>query len=172
MTPRRSDPPAPALRRWLAVAILPLALATACASCADKPPEQLSVAVPADATLTAAGRSLKVELALTQLQRNHGLMARTQLDEDAGMLFVFPDTAMRKFWMKDTLIPLDIVFLDADGTVQNVEAAQPFVEQPGYFSARPARMVLEVNQGWCARHGLQPGDRVTGAEGLLPLATP
>ena len=120
--------------------------------------------------LQAAGRTLTVELATTQAQRDLGLMHRTHLDPDAGMLFIFKDDQPRTFWMKNTLIPLDIIFLDADGTVQNVTRGEPLVEMPGLNSLRPARMVLELNAGWSQEHGLKPGDKVSIPPGLLELA--
>ena len=157
-------------RGRLIAAALPLLLAAASAGCADGKQARLVDAAPAPTRLTVAGRSVTVELALTEDQRNLGLMNRTHLDADAGMLFIFVDDAPRNFWMKNTLIPLDIIFLDKDGTVQNVADALPGVEQPGYMSVRPARMVLELNEGWCQQHGLKPGDRVLVPDGLLARA--
>ena len=122
--------------------------------------------------LQVAGRAVKVELAVTKEQRDHGLMHRTQLDPDAGMLFVFQDDGPRSFWMKNTLIPLDIVFIEADGTVQNIGRGEPLVEVPTVNSLRPARMVLELNAGWSEEHGLLPGQRIEIAPEILELAQP
>jgi uncharacterized membrane protein (UPF0127 family) len=113
--------------------------------------------------------ALVVELALTPAERDRGLMHRTELPPDAGMLFVFPSAEPRTFWMRSTLIPLDILFLDADGTIQNIERGEPFVERPGYHSARPARMVLELNAGWCEAHGVAAGSKVHVAPSILEL---
>jgi len=160
------------LTAGLALALAaPLAAAAACGGCADgeKP---LVAAAPQPTRLDVAGRSVAVELALTNPQRTQGLMNRTHLDEDAGMLFIFPDDDTRRFWMHDTLIPLDIIFLEKDGTVINVADAKPGVEQPGYQSDRAARMVLELNAGWCQRHGLKPGDRIAVPVELLARAKP
>lgn len=110
--------------------------------------------------LSVAGRDVRVELAVDTPTRNRGLMHRTRMDEDAGMLFVFPDSAPRTFWMRNTLLPLDIIFLDEQGRVINVVEAPPMVERPGFHSTRAARYVLELNQGWCKRHGLAAGDRI------------
>lgn len=115
---------------------------------------------PHHATLQVEGRTVSVELATDDLQRMRGLKHRTSLAPDSGMLFVFPDEAPRTFWMHDTLIPLDIVFLDAGGEVINIEHGRPGVERPGYMSRRPARFVLEMAGGWCAEAGLEPGDRI------------
>ena len=142
----------------------------ACAGCGHRPELHPAATDAAQThTLQVAGRAVSVELATTQPQRDHGLMNRTHLDPDAGMLFIFKDDQPRAFWMKNTLIPLDIVFLDADGTVQNVARGEPLVEMPGVYSLRPARMVLELNAGWCAEHGLKPGDTVAIPPGLLAL---
>jgi len=111
-------------------------------------------------TLQVAGRAVSLELALDDEARARGLMHRTELAEDAGMLFIFPKEEVRNFWMKNTLIPLDIGFLRTDGTLINVGHGQPGVEQPGVWSDAPARMVLELNDGWYARHGFKPGDRI------------
>jgi hypothetical protein len=99
------------------------------------------------------------ELALTEPERQHGLMFRPRLSADDGMLFAYPDEYPRSFWMKNTLIPLDIAFFSADGTLLNVNEtptapnprAGPWPPSP---SAGPARFVLEMNLGWFRRHGL------------------
>ena len=88
-------------------------------------------------------------------------MWRDRLDSDAGMLFVFGDETVRTFWMKNTPLPLDIIFIDAGGRVVNVaQATTPYSESP-IRSAGPARYVLEVNAGFARRHGIGPGSRVT-----------
>jgi hypothetical protein len=114
-----------------------------------------------------------VELALTEPERNHGLMFRPRMSADDGMLFAYPDEYSRSFWMKNTLIPLDIAFFKADGTFLNVNEtptagdprAGPWPTSP---SQGPARYVLEMNRGWFKRKGLvdeegrpRPGLRAT-----------
>ncbi|HVQ25334.1 MAG TPA: DUF192 domain-containing protein [Planctomycetota bacterium] len=151
-------------------AALALGLAGAAGGCGHQP--ELHPAAPVAVqphTLQVAGRTVSVELATTPAQRDLGLMHRTHLDADAGMLFIFKDDQLRTFWMKDTLIPLDIIFLDADGTVQNVAHGEPLVEVPGLYSLRPARLVLEFNAGWCEEHGLKPGDKLAIPPELLAL---
>lgn len=104
--------------------------------------------------------TVRVEIARTREQLSRGLMWRTELDDDAGMLFVFGDTAPRTFWMKNTPLPLDILFLDERGTVLNVAAATtPYSEAP-IRSAGPARYVLEVNAGFAGKYGIGTGTRV------------
>jgi uncharacterized membrane protein (UPF0127 family) len=127
---------------------------------------------PTHATLDVAGRSVRVELAHTLRARERGLMGRTSLATDAGMLFLFTEATPQRFWMRDTLIPLDIAFLDADGRVINIEHGLPGVEQPGYYSAEPAMFVLEMEDGWCAEAGLEAGDRILVSEELRALAEP
>ncbi len=156
--------------RGLAWAGCALLLAASCLVCSPESQRMHSAGQPQDALLTVAGHSVRVELAVTAVQRDQGLKHRTSLETDAGMLFLFPDAGLRRFWMQNTLIPLDIIFLDADGTVQNIERGEPFVELPGYHSRRAARMVLELNAGWCEQAGLKPGDRIVVPPELLALA--
>lgn len=142
----------------------------ACAACsdADQGPKFRDVQSSAPTTLVVAGRTITLEFAITPAERTMGLMHRTSIEPDAGMLFIFTDDKPRTFWMKNTLIPLDIIFLDADGTVQNVAQGERMVES-GYHSLRPARMVLELNVGWCAQHGLKAGDVIDMPDEWLAL---
>lgn len=124
------------------------------------------------AELDVAGRTVTVELASDGPTRTRGLMNRTSLGADRGMLFLFPDTSSRVFWMRNTLIPLDIVFIDDEGLVINVEEAPPAVEKPGFHSRRPARFVLELNRGWSREHGLVPGRLIVISQALRDRAEP
>ncbi|HZZ83248.1 MAG TPA: DUF192 domain-containing protein [Anaeromyxobacteraceae bacterium] len=108
-----------------------------------------------------SGRSARVdiEVARTEDERGRGLMFREHLEPDAGMIFVFEGEDVHPFWMKNTFIPLDIVFIDDMGEIVSiVEQAEPQSLTPR--SGGPSRYVLEVNGGWCAAHGVRPGDRV------------
>ncbi|MBF6568185.1 MAG: DUF192 domain-containing protein [Candidatus Binataceae bacterium] len=101
---------------------------------------------------------VKVETAATPANREHGLMFRKHLDEDAGMLFVFAAPQKLYFWMKNTEIPLDMIFADQNGKVVGiVRNAQPYSEQP-VGPGKAAQYVLEVNGGFCQRHGVDKGD--------------
>lgn len=102
----------------------------------------------------------EVELALTYDQRSRGLMGRQALERDQGMLFVFPDPAPQKFWMLNTLIPLDVGFFDAGGVLLNVQQMQPDGGKRIYPSEGPALYALEMRLGWFERHGLRPGARL------------
>lgn len=104
--------------------------------------------------------AFKVEVAVTPAQRRRGLMFRRELAADAGMLFDFPELTPVSFWMKNTLIPLDMLFIDSEGRILNIrERAVPLSLAP-VRSAGPVRAVLEVNGGTVSRLGIRPGDRV------------
>ncbi len=105
--------------------------------------------------------NVKVELARTQEQLMFGLMNRTFLDNGSGMLFIFPDSKPRNFWMKNTLIPLDIIFFDENLTIVRIHHAVPCKSDPcrPYDSGYPVKFVLEVKAGMTGTHGLGEGDR-------------
>ena len=111
--------------------------------------------------VTDKGRyKFKVELATTPEQMMQGLMFRRSLDADAGMLFDYGTTQPVSFWMKNTLIPLDMIFIYANGRVAGVhQRAVPRSEQP-IPSPAPVRAVLELNGGTAARLGIKTGDLV------------
>lgn len=103
----------------------------------------------------------KVELADTTEKIYHGLMGRTSLDADGGMLFdinLVPKDMDVAFWMKDTLIPLDILFIDESGIIFSIhKQAKPYDTTPIYPPKRP-RAVLEINGGQSDEHGIEVGD--------------
>ncbi len=104
---------------------------------------------------------LKVELALDDAQREQGLMFRRSLGKNDGMLFVFPEPAYHAMWMKNTLIPLSVAFLDADGVILNVVDMEPQTLD-SHAAAGPARYAIETNKGWFAQKKVKPGDKVSG----------
>jgi uncharacterized membrane protein (UPF0127 family) len=115
-------------------------------------------------TATIARHHFSIELATTPAAQEHGLMNRTSMPADHGMLFVFADAQPRTFWMKNTLIPLDILFFDAHGRLVAIQAdAQPCKADPCslYPSNEPARYVLELNAGTAAKLGLRKGALMT-----------
>ncbi len=116
---------------------------------------------PAPAVCTVPdGTRIHLELALTDQEKALGLMYRDSLPANAGMLFVFDADASLAFWMKNTFIPLDLVWLDKEGRVVDVRAnVQPCRADPcpTYEPARSARTVLEVNAGFAAAHWVKPG---------------
>lgn len=117
---------------------------------------------------TAAGPlRFPVELALTDGERQRGLMYRERLDPDAGMLFVFERERIQSFWMKNTRIPLDMIYIDDRGTIAGiVEGAEPLTLTSRRVS-RPSRYVLELIAGSVRDRGLAAGQRVT-FEGVPP----
>jgi uncharacterized membrane protein (UPF0127 family) len=112
---------------------------------------------------------VKVEIADTTQAREIGLMYRQHLAEDTGMLFVFRQPQHLTFWMKNTEIPLDMIFAAPDGRVTGIITnAEPFSERQ-LSVAGDSQYVLEVNGGFAQRHGIQPGDRLLFA-GFSPSA--
>ena len=108
---------------------------------------------------TARGErvEVRVEIADDDDEQGRGLMERTELAEDAGMLFVFEDEQPRSFWMLDTLIPLSIAYIDGDGGIVDIQDMQP-LDRTLHPSAAPAQYALEVNQGFFEKRGVQVGD--------------
>ena len=103
---------------------------------------------------------VRVEIADSDSERARGLMHRTALAENRGMLFVFRSEERLSFWMKDTLIPLSIAFMDSEGRIVDIQDMKPLDDDPpSYVSARPARYALEVNQGFFEERGVEVGDR-------------
>ena len=100
-----------------------------------------------------------VEIVATPATRNRGLMFREALDEDHGMLFVFPDEQPRNFWMRDTQIPLSIAYADSAGRILRIADMEPFSER-SVPSGAPARYALEMQRGWFERKGVRRGDTI------------
>lgn len=105
------------------------------------------------------GAVINIELAENEVSRAYGLMNRLILPKNWGMLFLFDDEKPRSFWMKNTKIPLDILYLDSDGIVQQIEAAEPCHTErcPSYPSEGPIQYVLELAQGESERLGIRVG---------------
>lgn len=110
---------------------------------------------------TATGRlDYRVEIADDDAERQHGLMYRTSMPDRHGMLFIFPRARPQAFWMRNTYMPLDIIYIGADGRIVSIQAnARPFDESP-LPSEGPAIGVLEIYGGKAAELGIKPGDRV------------
>ncbi|MGB0843562.1 MAG: DUF192 domain-containing protein [Alphaproteobacteria bacterium] len=104
--------------------------------------------------------SFVVELALDQPHQAQGLMFRKHLPDDQGMLFMFPKDGMRSFWMRNTLIPLDIIFINSQGVIVHVHPnAKPLDESP-IPSRLPAKAVLELRGGLAEELSINVGDRI------------
>lgn len=124
---------------------------------------QLTGCAKAENLVELKGQRFAVELAVTSEEQAMGLMFREEMAGEAGMLFVFTREAPRSFWMKNTRIPLDILYFDSNlNLVSAAENARPCAVQrcPGYPSERPAQYVLELNAGKVAELGVQPGDEL------------
>lgn len=107
-------------------------------------------------TLQAGIHLIKAEVASQPQQRATGMMFRTAIEPNHGMLFVFDQKAGHCFWMRNTLVPLSIAFVDDDGTVVNVADMEPRSEA-SHCPERAVRYALEMEQGWFARRGVGPG---------------
>ncbi|MBI3190641.1 DUF192 domain-containing protein [archaeon] len=104
-----------------------------------------------------------VEIANDPISYERGLMGRENLDKDSGMLFIFDDEIYRSFWMKNTLIPLDIIFVSSNYTIVDMkENFMPCDSDPcqTYSSKNPAKFVIEVNAGYVKDHEIEIGDNV------------
>lgn len=135
-----------------------VALLLACAK-ADPAPEQNP---PLEIVALKVGTTqVDAEVADSPDERRLGLMHRTAMEADHGMLFVYPDEALRSFWMKNTQIPLSIAYLDATGRIVHIADMVPF-DTRAVPSQRPAQFALEMNKGWFGRHGVKVGQKVEG----------
>jgi uncharacterized protein len=113
------------------------------------------------ASIKVAGHPLKVEVAADEAALQQGLMFRKKLGPEEGMLFLFGERAYHSMWMKNTLIPLSVAFLDADGNILNILDMEPQTLDT-HTSAGPALYAIETNKGWFAAKKVKAGDKVTG----------
>ncbi len=111
--------------------------------------------------LQAGMHNIVAEVARTPQQQQIGMMMRTEMATHEGMLFVFEEASARCFWMKNTLLPLSIAFIEDDGTVVNIAEMKPRSEA-SHCSDKPVRYALEMNQGWFAKRAIRPGFRLKG----------
>ncbi len=149
------------MNRWLAPIVLLLV------SCSGTATTQ-----GATAAVELHGQRIQVELATDDASRQHGLMMRTELAADHGMLFVFPHSGPQAFWMKNTLIPLDILYFDTDRRLVSMQLDVPPCKAdpcPTYPSEAPALYVLELSAGTAQRMGVHRGDelKVMGDIGVV-----
>lgn len=107
------------------------------------------------------GVSVDAELARTADENERGLMYRKTMPEDEGMLFALEDRKIQTFWMRDTCIPLDMLFIDEDGLIVGAVESAPVLDDGQREVDCPSRYVLEVNAGWVRRHNVKPGQHVT-----------
>lgn len=117
--------------------------------------------------MTIGDRDYTLEIAAEPVHRQIGLMRRDSMPARHGMIFVFPDEQERHFWMKDTKIPLDILFLDGEGNVISIKQMRPHVGTAS--SDGPARYAIELNMGQANDCGVKVGDRLTVPEAVRQL---
>jgi uncharacterized membrane protein (UPF0127 family) len=124
------------------------------------PPDPTGPPMLATATLEIDnGAKVTVEITRTEEETSRGLMYRTKMADDRGMIFAMERTEHR-FWMKNTCIPLDMLFIDADGTIVGILENVPVLNLDERTVGCPSTHVLEVNAGWCRRHGVRAGQKV------------
>ena len=117
--------------------------------------------------LTAGFHRVEAEVAATPEHRAIGLMHRKSMPQQHGMLFVFSQTSRHCMWMRNTLLPLSVAFLDEKGVILNIENMQPQTED-NHCAARDARYALEMNLGWFKAKGLAAGTAIAGLERAPP----
>jgi uncharacterized protein len=110
--------------------------------------------------------TLRVEFAETDAQRERGLMFRTAMPEESGMLFIYPQEIQGGFWMYNTRIPLGIAYADSAGVIFQIAQMEPCPSEfatlcPTYPAQRPFQYALEVNQGYFQARGIAPGARIS-----------
>jgi len=149
--------------------LLPLAFLVAGAVATRPAAAQLQTFKTASLTISGSGggHRFTVELAETPAEMEQGLMFRPSLAPDAGMLFDFKEPTMATMWMHNTLIPLDMLFVDRNGRIVNIAERTVPESDEIIAAAAPVRAVIELNGGTAARLGIRPGDRV-----LYPIFGP
>jgi uncharacterized membrane protein (UPF0127 family) len=139
----------------LAAAGLLLAAACQLAAAQDGPQKLPTI------TLSAGMHLIQAEIAQTPEQRSTGLMFRSAMGSNEGMLFAFEEPGQQCFWMKNTLLPLSVAFVADDGSVVNIENMKPQTLD-SHCSKKPVRFVLEMNDGWFAKRGIKAGFKLAG----------
>src|SRR3954464_3305698 len=117
------------------------------------------------AQLQAGMHLIRAEVVSDPETRAQGLMHRKSMAQNAGMLFIFDEAAVHCMWMKNTLIPLSVAFIDDRGAIVNVAKMEPQTEA-SHCAAQPVRYALEMNRGWFASRGVKPGTRLGGIPGV------
>lgn len=147
-----------------ALALITIIVAAACWPNGQSHMES-STKRPDRVEVSLGGKTHQLELAITPDEIRTGLMGRSSLPDDGGMLFLFEDEQMRNFWMGGCQIDLDILFLDAEGAIVSIHSlpappmGAPESQVARCYSAAPAQFVIELAAGSAERLGLQPGDR-------------
>lgn len=147
-------------RVLLKSALILVALCQFCASwsAARTPPQEILPTI----TLRIGGVAVEAEVADEIDERTIGLMGREELADGKGMLFVFRDPQAMNFWMRDTLVPLSIAYVNAAGLIREIHELKPLDETAAQSAFRDLVYALEVPQGWFQRNKILPGDRILG----------
>jgi uncharacterized protein len=146
------------VRRGLLMAALTLAVSSVAAPAHAQAAPQAKLPT---VQLSAGMHNIVAEVASTPLQRQVGMMMRTQMAPHEGMLFVFDEPTRQCFWMRNTLLPLSIAFITDDGHIVNLAEMKPQTDD-SHCSDKPVRYVLEMNTGWFSKRGIKAGDRLRG----------
>ncbi len=117
------------------------------------------------AQLNAGMHLIRAEVVSEPGTRAQGLMYRKSMPQNAGMLFIFDEAEVHCMWMKNTLIPLSVAFIDDRGAIVNIADMEPQTEA-SHCAAQPVRYALEMNRGWFAARGVKPGSRLGGIPGV------
>jgi uncharacterized membrane protein (UPF0127 family) len=117
--------------------------------------------------LSAGIHLIQAEVANTMGTRSQGLMQRKSMAQGAGMVFIFDEPAAHCMWMKNTLIPLSVAFVDERGEIVNIADMQP-LDETTHCATRPVRYALEMNQGWFKKRGISPGMLIQGLDHPSP----
>ena len=136
-----------------------LLAATCLSASAQQTPTDMQVT-----TLNAGINAIHAEVAANDPDREKGLMFRTALGGNQGMVFLFDRADLECMWMKNTLIPLSVAFMDDSGKIINIEDMQPQTEN-NHCARGPARYALEMNLGWFTAHGVKPGATISHLPG-------
>lgn len=117
--------------------------------------------------LNAGIHLVQAEVAASNENRMQGLMFRKSMGQNNGMLFVFPEEGQHCMWMKNTLLPLSVAFMDAKGVIVSIHDMDPQSEV-SHCAAAPARFALEMNRGWFRSKGIAAGARIAGTDRAPP----
>jgi uncharacterized membrane protein (UPF0127 family) len=147
------------LLRMLILAVT-LSLVTGCGR-SDAPREPAAVKTAADFFVIQVGdKPVKMQLAVKPREMERGLMERTDLKPDEGMLFVYLSPQQMSFWMRNTPTPLDIGFFTKDGVLKEIFQLHPYDETPVQSRGGELKFALEVNQGWFEKNEVKPGAKL------------
>lgn len=147
--------------RRLPLVSLLFALSGLLAACGDaRPAADLAKGAETRFAIRIGSRTVQMELAVRPEELQRGLMFRRSMGRDEGMLFVFMQPQQMGFWMRNTTLPLDIGYLDAQGVLREIYPLHPLDERSVVSQRRDLQFALEMNQGWFKERGVKPGDQL------------